>query len=119
MAQVVRPGGQILDQLKRSRVQPLQIVQKQGERMLLARKHPEEAPENHLEPVVRVLRRQVRDRRLFPDHELQLGNEIDHELAVRAQRLAEGYSPAAKLRFALAQQRADKALEGLAHRRIW
>jgi hypothetical protein len=72
-----------------------------------------------LEAVLRVLRRQVRDRWLFPNHELQLGNEVDHELTIRAERIDQGGSPAAKLLLALAQQRADKALEGLTHRRVW
>src|SRR5437899_7413478 len=81
--------------------------------MLLARERSEEAPEHHLEPVLRVLRRQVRDRWLFPNHELQLGNEVDDDLTIRAQRLAEGVPPLAKLGLALAQKRADKALEGL------
>src|SRR5258706_1934203 len=82
--------------------------------MLLAREHPEEAPENHLEAVLRILRRQVRDRWLFPNHEFQLGNEVDDELTIRAQCLAQGVPPPAKLGLALAQERADKALEGLA-----
>jgi hypothetical protein len=42
----------------------LQIIEEQRERMLLAREHPEEAPEHHLEAVLRILRRQVGDRRL-------------------------------------------------------
>src|SRR5712671_2531531 len=82
--------------------------------MLLARERSEEAPEHHLEPVLRVLRRQVRDRWLFPNHEFQLGNEADDDLTIRAQRLAQGLPPPAKLGLALAQQRADKALECLA-----
>src|SRR5258706_15916452 len=82
--------------------------------MLLARERSEEAPEHHLEPVLRVLRRQVRDRWLFSNHEFQLGNEVDHELTIRAQRLAQRVPPPAKLLVALAQERADKALEGLA-----
>jgi hypothetical protein len=44
----------------------LQIVEEQRERMLLAREHAEEAPENHLEAVLRVLRRQVRTGGCFP-----------------------------------------------------
>src|ERR1700722_20324939 len=87
--------------------------------MLLAREHPEEAPEHHLETVLRVLRRQDRDRELFPNDELQLGNEIDHELTIRPQRIDQGGSPAAKLLLALGEERADKALKGLAHRRVW
>src|SRR6202011_2160925 len=104
---------QMLEELERCCIQPLQIIQEQRERVLLAREHPEEAPEHHLEAVLRVLRRQVRDRWLFPNHELQFGNEVDDELTVRAQRLAQGIPPPAKLRLALAQERAHKALEGL------
>src|SRR5258707_14839009 len=107
----------MFDKVERCGIQPLQIIEEQRERMLLAREHPEEAPEHHLEPVLRVLRRQVRDRWLFSDHELQLGNEVDDELTIRAERLAEGVPPAAKLGLALAQERADKALEGLAQGR--
>src|ERR1700736_4628613 len=81
--------------------------------MLLPREHPEEAPEHHLEAVLPVLRRQVRDRWLSPNHEFQLGNEVDDELTIRAQCLTQGVSPPAKLGLALAQERADKALEGL------
>jgi hypothetical protein len=62
----------------------------------------------------RPARRQVRNRRLFSDHQLQGGNEVDDQLTVRAQRLAQGPPPPAKLRFALAQKRADKALEAWA-----
>src|SRR5260370_36436549 len=87
--------------------------------MLLAREHPEEAPEHHLEAVLRVLRRQVRDRWLFSDHELQLGNEVDEELTIRPQRLAQGIPPTAKLGLALAQKRAHKALEGLCQGGVW
>jgi predicted ATPase len=48
-----------------------------------------------------VLRRwQVRDGRLFSDHELQLRNEVHNELTVRTQRLAKGIPPLAKLRLA-------------------
>ena len=39
-------GEQILEKVKRRRIQPLQIVQKQGERMLRAGEDAEEAPEH-------------------------------------------------------------------------
>ncbi len=80
--------GQVHEEVERRCIKPLQIVKKQRERMLLAREYAKEAPEHHLETVLRVLRRQVRDRRLFSDHELQLGNEVDDELTIRTQRLA-------------------------------
>src|SRR5882757_2185703 len=108
----------MLDKIERCCIKPLQIIEEQRERVLLAREHREEAPEHQLEAVLRVLRWQLRDRWLFPNHELQLGNEIDHELTIRAQRFAERDPPSAKLGVGLAQERADKALEGLAQSRI-
>src|SRR5437879_10880901 len=99
----------MLDEVERCCIQPLQIIEEQRERVILAREHPEEAPEHHLEAVLRVPRRQVRDWRLFSDHELQLGNEIHHELTIRAQRIDQGVPPPAKLGLALAEEPADKA----------
>src|ERR1700688_3111800 len=107
------------EEVKRCCIQTLQIVKKQRQRVLLAREYPKEAPEHHLEAVLRVLRRQLRDRWLFPDHELQLGNEIHHELTIRAQRIDQGIPPSAKCLLALGQERADQALEGLAQGRVW
>jgi hypothetical protein len=52
----------------------LQIVEEQGERVLILREYAEEAPENHLEAVLRVLRRQVWNRWLFADDQLDLGH---------------------------------------------
>ena len=110
----LRVRDQVLKELERRCIQPLQIVKKQRERVLLPREDAEEAPEHHLEAVLCVLWWQVRDRRLFSDRELQLGNEIHDELTVLAQRLVQRIPPRAKLFFALAQQRADEALEGWA-----
>ena len=80
----IRPGQQILEQIERCRVEPLQIVEEQGERMLLARENTEEGPEDHLEAVLRVLRREVWNGRLLTDDESELGDQVDHELAVWA-----------------------------------
>ncbi|MGC2786900.1 MAG: hypothetical protein WA397_24340, partial [Roseiarcus sp.] len=104
---------QMLDEVECPRIQPLQIVEEQRERMVLAREQAEEAPENHLKAILGVLRRQVRDWRLRSDNELELGNEVDDELAVRAQRLAQGVPPPAQLGFALAEKGPHEAPEGL------
>src|SRR6266851_4442853 len=53
---------QVHEEVERRCIKPLQIVKKQGERMLLAREYAKEAPEHHLETVLRVLRRQLRQR---------------------------------------------------------
>src|SRR6267142_1863251 len=104
----IRDDG--LEEVECRRIQPLQIVEKQGERVLLPREYAEEAPEDHLEPALRVLRRKLRDRWLLPDHELQFGNEVHDQLPVRAERFAQSVSPPANLRLAPAQQWAHQAL---------
>ncbi len=109
----LRVRHQLLEEVERCRIEPLQIVEKQCERVLLAREYAQEAPEHQLEAVLRLLRRQYRDGRLCSDHELQLGNEVHDELTVAAQCVAQGLPPPAQLLLALAQKRAQEALEGL------
>ena len=48
----LRVRDQVLEEVERRRIQPLQIVEEQRERVLLAREHAEEAPEHHLEAVL-------------------------------------------------------------------
>ena len=50
----------MLDEVERCRIQPLQIVEEQRERVLRPGEHAEEAPEHQLEAVLSVLRRQIR-----------------------------------------------------------
>lgn len=52
----VRIGNQALQQLQRRRVHPLQIVEKQRQRMLRRREGAEETPEHQLEKASRLLR---------------------------------------------------------------
>ena len=85
----------MLQQFKSCRVQPLQIVEEQRKRVLRPGERAEEPPEHKLEAVPRILRRQVRNGRLFPDDELQLRDEVDDELAIRTQLLPE--EPAANV----------------------
>ena len=109
----IRPGQQILEQIERCRVEPLQIVEEQGERMFRPCEYADKSPEHQLEAALRVLWRKFGDRRLLADDELQFRDEIHHEQSVRVQRLTQGVAPSAQLRFALAQKRTDKALKGL------
>ena len=67
----LRVRDQMLEEVERRRIQPLQIVEEQRERVLRPCEHADEAPEHQLEAVLRVLRRQIRDRRLLADDELQ------------------------------------------------
>ena len=112
----VRFGDQSLEQIKGRRVQPLQIVEEQGKRVLRARKHAEEPPEHHLEAVLRVLRRKFGDRRLFADDGSELRDQVDHELAVRPERLQQRVAPAVQLCVVPAKDPTNEALESLGQR---
>ncbi len=79
----IRPGQQILQQIQCRRVQPLQIVEKQGQRMLWPGKYANESAENQLKTDLRILRRNFGDRWLFPYNEPQFRNQIHDQLAVR------------------------------------
>ena len=55
---------------------------------------------------------------MVADDQLQFGYEIDHELAERAQRFAEGVTPGRQIGIALGEKAPDKALKSLSERRI-
>ena len=111
-------GQQILEQIERRRVEPLQVVEEQNERMFGPGEDADESPEHELKTPLRVLWREIRNGRRFSDDELQLGDDVDHEACGRAERLAQGLAPAAQLSLALAQKRSDQALKGLRQGRI-
>ena len=61
----IRLGQQVFEQVERRRIEPLQIVEEQGQRVLRPGEHAEEAPEDQLEAPLRILGRKVGDRRLL------------------------------------------------------
>ena len=83
----IRLGQQVLEQVERRRVEPLQIVEEQRQRMVRPGEDADEPPEHQLETALRLLRLELRDRRLVADDELQFGDEVGHEPCVRPQRL--------------------------------
>src|SRR5580704_17400029 len=104
----VRPGQQILNQIERCRVEPLQIVEEHGQRVFPC-EYADESTEHQLEAALRILPRKLRNRWLFSYDQLQLGNQIHNELSVRIQRFTKGISPLSQFFFVLAQQRTDEA----------
>src|SRR5208337_122083 len=52
----IRPGEQILDKVERRRVEPLQIVEEERQRMFGPGEYADEAPEHELETALRLLR---------------------------------------------------------------
>src|SRR5690349_15520641 len=88
------PANQILDQGERRSIDPLKVVEKQDQRVLWLGEHVEECAKHHLKAIARVLRRQVRDRGLLADHELQLRNEARDQLTIRLYGVSDGIAPA-------------------------
>jgi hypothetical protein len=103
----VRISNQVFEEFEGCGVQPLQIVEEQRKRVLRPSERAEESPEHQLEAVLRILRRQVWNGWLFPDDELDLGDEVDDELTIRTQGFQKSVPPLADLRFALDEDLTD------------
>src|SRR5262245_21065140 len=87
----------VFQELERRGVEPLQIVQEQGQRVLSAREHTDETSKNHLKAGLRVRGRNVWNGRLLSDDELQFRDEVGNERTVGVERLMELVSPFAQL----------------------
>src|SRR5258708_403895 len=114
----IRSGQEILQQVERRGVEPLQVVEEQRQRMFRPCKHADESSEYQLEATLRLLRWKLRDLRLVSYDELQLGNKIDDQLTVRIQRVAKGVTPGSQVGLALGKKGPDEALKGLCERGI-
>src|SRR6266481_9568217 len=79
----IRSGQEILQQVERRRVEPLQVVEEQSERVLRPGEYGDKPPEHQLETPLRVLRLKIRDWWLFSNDEFQLRNEIHNQQSVR------------------------------------
>ena len=79
----IPPGQQILEQIERCSVEPLQIVEEQSEWMFLSCEYANETTEYELEAALGVLWGKFGNRWLFSYYELQFGNEIYHQQSIR------------------------------------
>src|ERR1700740_3033140 len=114
----LRMRNQTLKEVELCCIQPLQIIKKENERMFWPGECSEETLEHQLETVLRILRRHVRNGRLFANDEFQLWDEIDDELAIRTQCFLKNVPPMAHLRFAFDEDLTNQSLEGLCQGRI-
>src|SRR4029077_16426188 len=89
----VRLDQQVLKQIERRSIEPLQIVEEERQRMLLRGEHAQEPPEHRVETSLRVLRRQFGKRGLLADDEFQVRKQASDELSVQAQRLTYRFAP--------------------------
>src|SRR5262249_50605354 len=109
----VRLRQQVLHEVQRRRIEPLQVVEKQSEGMFRPRKYIDESPQYQVEPALFLLWRKFGNRWLLSDNGLQSRDHTHHQLSVRVERFMERVAPLAQLRLALAQKGADEALKRL------
>ena len=114
----IRVREDMLEKLEGRRVDPLQVIEEERERVVLRGDGAEEAPEHHLESVLRLFRGELRHRRLFADDELDLRNDVRNELPMRPERASDGVAPLLELGVALAQDRPDDTPQGLREGRV-
>src|SRR5262245_41858818 len=111
-------GEKILEHIERCRIEPLQIVEEQSQRMLRPREHADKSPKDELESALGVLERQVGDGWRFADDELQFWNKVHNEPSVRTERIMKRIAPCVQFAFALTQERTEQTLKRLRQRRI-
>src|SRR5260370_12503013 len=106
------------EKIECGRVEPLQIVEKQGKRMFRPCEYADEPPKHQLEAPLRLLWRELRNRGLFSHHEPQFGGQVDDEPAVPAQRLPQRVGPPRPLNPPLAAHKPRLVLKNLPPRRL-
>src|SRR6516164_11298983 len=114
----IGPGQQVFLQVQRRRVEPLQVIEEERQRMFRPSEHPDELPKHQLETPLCVLWWKLRYRRLLSDNVLHFGNKSRNQSCVRSQCLAQRIAPRRKVHFAFAEQRPDQVLEGLRQSRV-
>src|SRR5215831_11472261 len=72
----IRLDRQIFEQVETGCVEPLQIVQKQRQRMFRPGKDVDETPENEPETALSILGRKFRDWRLLTENQPQLRDKV-------------------------------------------
>src|SRR6201984_3308679 len=109
----IRLSQQVLDYIQRCGVEPMQVVEKERERMLGSCEYADESAKHQLEATLRILWRESGNQWLLSDYKLQFRNEIDDKPPVRAHCLLNGIAPVSQLSFFLTQEGADKPLKRL------
>src|SRR6185295_1516292 len=104
---------QVFEQIQRGRVEPLQIVEEQRQRMFRSSEYREEAAEDELKTSLGVLRWQLVDRRLLANDESQLRNQVQHELPVRTEGFTKRLTAVVEFDIAPSQKGTDQTRESL------
>src|ERR1700721_2991359 len=88
-----RLRDQVLKEVERRCIQPLQIIEEQRERMFRPCECVDEAPEHQLEPIPSVLRWKIRNWWLRADYEFQFRDEVNDEQPIRTQSVLKMLAP--------------------------
>src|SRR5215471_20388843 len=112
------PAQQVFQQVERRRVEPLQVIKEERQRMFRPREDADKLPKYQLEAPLCVLWCKLRNRRWLSDNELHFRNEIHNQSRVRSQRFAQRVAPGREVGFAFAEQRPGQALKGLCQSRV-
>src|SRR5262249_37203424 len=104
--------GEVAKEVEGGTIQPLQIVQEEHERMLGAREHAHEALQDSVETRLSLLRRKIRDGLLGANDHFDVGNEVDDELSVHAERPPDVFAPSLECGVTREENRAHKVAEG-------
>ncbi len=75
-------GHEVFEKFERSQVGPLQVVQEEGQRMLLAGESGQKRPEHGPKTVFGFHLRNFHNRRLLADYQLQFGDQADDQLSI-------------------------------------
>src|ERR1700722_15499890 len=105
--------GEMLKHLECCPIEPLQVVEKQRQRMLRPGEHGQEAAKYPLKAILIFLRRECGNCQLLSDDRYKFGDQVDHELAVRTYRLEQETPPVGYFLFILAEKLAYERLQGL------
>src|SRR6516164_3309583 len=94
------PAQQVFQQVERRRVEPLQVIEEERQRMFRPREDADELPKYQLEAPLRVLWRKLRDRRRLSDDSFHFRNETGNQSCVWSQRFSQRIAARREVRFA-------------------
>src|SRR5690606_28091212 len=103
---------------QRCLIGPLQVVEEDHQRMLGLGEHTHKLQQQLVEAVARLGGAELQRRRLRPDDQLDIGDDVDQHLAVAIKGLLKALFPNYESLRAFAEQLADQIVERLNNRRI-
>ena len=114
----VRMEEKIFDERQRGRIEPLQVIDENDERVFRPRKHADEPLEHGLKPQFGIDGREDRYGRLWADQSSEVGNEVGQQAALIADSFLDRVSPAGDVVRVAVQQLLNQPLKRLSQCRV-